>query len=89
MKVICIDDSNKPLDIPEHKWIKKDQTYTISRVVRLNLQNNEFGVELEEIDLSDCFPYNYFLLKRFALLEPENLLELFKEKEEKLELEEI
>ena len=44
MKVVCIDDKNKPLDIPNHKWIKEKQTYTISKVVRMKLQNNEFGV---------------------------------------------
>jgi len=86
MKVVCIDDKNKPLDIPNHKWIKEKQTYTISKVVRMKLQNNELGVELEEIDLTDCFPYNYFSLKRFAPIEPENLLE--RERIKTLEIEE-
>ena len=37
MKVVCIDDSNKPLDIPEHKWVKKDSIYTIAKIVKTKL----------------------------------------------------
>jgi len=82
MKVVCIDDSNKPIDIPEHKWVKKDEIYTIAKVVKLNLQANTLGVELEEIDLTDCFPYEYFLANRFAPIRPEVSLQEEMEKEE-------
>lgn len=82
MKVVCIDDSNKPIDIPEHKWVKKDEIYTIAKVVKLNLQANTLGVELEEIDLTDCFPYEYFLANRFAPIHPEVSLQEEMEKEE-------
>ena len=36
MKVVCIDDTNRPIDIPESKWVKKDEIYTIVKVVKLN-----------------------------------------------------
>ena len=85
MKVVCIDDSNKPLDIPEHKWVKKDNVYTIAKIVQLNLQKNTLGVELEEIDLKDCFPYEYFLANRFAPIQPEKSFEEEAKKSEELE----
>jgi len=85
MKVVCINDSDKPIDIPEHKWVKKDEIYTIAKVVKLNLQTNALGVELEEIDLIGCFPYEYFLANRFAPLQPEKSLQ--KELEGELEIE--
>ena len=85
MKAVCIDDSNRPVDIPEHKWVKKEEIYTIVKVVELKLQNNSLGVELEEIDLKDCFPYEYFLAARFAPISPKNSIEKELEKEEHLE----
>lgn len=85
MKVICIDDTNKPIDIPESKWVKKEEIYTIVKVVKLNLQKNTFGVELEEIDLKDCFPYEYFLANRFAPIQPNT--SLHKELEKEIEIE--
>jgi len=85
MKVVCIDDSKRPIDIPEHKWVKKDEIYTIAKVVHLNLQKNTLGVELEEIDLTDCFPYEYFLANRFAPLQPNS--SLHKELEKEIETE--
>ena len=30
---ICIDDSNKPIEIPSEKWLKKGQRYTVLKVV--------------------------------------------------------
>ena len=57
MKLICIDDSNRPIDIPREKWVKKGNEYTPVRFVRMVAQNNELGVIIEEIDLTDCFPY--------------------------------
>ncbi len=77
MKVICIDDSKRPIDIPREKWVKKGNEYTIVKFMRMVAQNNELGVVLEEIDLSDCFPYECFAAYRFAIKTPE--------KEEKIE----
>jgi hypothetical protein len=31
-KVLCIDDSNRPNEIPTSKWLKKDAIYTVDKV---------------------------------------------------------
>ena len=36
-KVICIDDKNKPNDIPSSKWIKAKQTYTVIEIKKMNI----------------------------------------------------
>lgn len=87
MRVVCIDDSNRPIDIPIEKWVKKDEEYTVLKFVKIKLQNNTLGVELNEIDLSDCFPYTYFDAKRFAFLTPKKKKEKVEELELELELE--
>jgi hypothetical protein len=66
MKIICINDANKPKEIPAEKWIKLHQVYTLVGVQNL-LSSNSFGFELDEIKLDDtCFPYHYFNPERFA-----------------------
>ena len=64
-KVVCIDASNKPNDIPNNKWVKKDETYTVVNAEFMNMQNRLLGFELAEIDLTGCFPYTRFVASRF------------------------
>lgn len=85
MKVICIDDKNRPNEIPTSRWIKKGQEYTIIKIAYMT-QQGIYGCQLEEIDNSDLFPWSWFALSRFAVTK-EEVLKLVKEKE--LELEEI
>jgi hypothetical protein len=66
MKVICIDDTGRPNEIPTSKWIKKGQVYTVAKVWHIRMQPGTFGLELEGFDMKDCFPYLYFLSTRFA-----------------------
>ena len=44
----------------------------------------ELGIQVEEIDLSGNFPYQYFLFSRFVL--KEDVPDLIKELEEELNL---
>lgn len=75
VECICINDDNRPKQIPVNKWVKKGQKYNIIYTVRV-LPQNEIGVMLSEIELTDNeLPYEYFLLHRFAFTE-ENLLKL-------------
>lgn len=68
MQVICINDSNKPKQVPENKWIKKGNTYTVIAAVKLNIQLGKIGFKLKEIELDhSCFPYEYFDSDRFSL----------------------
>lgn len=75
VEAICINDGNRPKEIPVNKWVKKDEKYNIIYTVRV-LPQNEIGVVLSEIELTNNeLPYEYFLLNRFAFTE-ENLKKL-------------
>lgn len=80
MKAVCIDNSNKPSKIPQNEWIIEGETYTIIRIVRMNLQKEKFGVVLKEIQLSSLsFPYELYDAVRFL---PLDILASIKEEEE-------
>lgn len=75
VECICIDDSGRPDKIPQSKWVKEGTRYNIIYTVRV-LPQNEVGVMLSEIELTDNeLPYEYFLLRRFAFTE-DNLMKL-------------
>jgi hypothetical protein len=80
MKVVCINDSDRPNDIPTSKWVVKGQIYTVIKVSKMIMQGNILGVQLEEIDLSDCVPHLFFAATRFAEIESSK-----EKKEEKIE----
>jgi len=66
MRAICIDASNRPSKVPESEWVIEGEIYTITRVVRMGLQDNKFGVLLKEISLSsNSFPYELYDAERF------------------------
>ena len=82
IKCICIDDSNRPKEIPENKWIKKDNEYHIVWVLKMLNQNNIQGVQLAEITLDEsCYPYEAFKMSRFAINieDLEKLIELMED----------
>lgn len=69
MKVLCIDDSNRPSKIPVENWIQKDKVYTVIEVKNMGLQKDTMGYKLAEIELPEkCFPYEYFSSKRFGFI---------------------
>jgi hypothetical protein len=66
MRAICIDASNRPSKVPESEWVIEGEVYTITRVVRMGLQDNKFGVLLKEVQLSSSsFPYELYDAERF------------------------
>lgn len=66
IKCLCIDDKNKPDQIPQDKWIKKDTEYTLAFTMTV-LPQKQLAFQLNEIDLDDsCSPHTWFLAKRFA-----------------------
>jgi hypothetical protein len=73
-EVICINDQDRPNEIPLSKWVKKGKVYTVIRIVKMVIQGG-YGVQLEEIDLSDCYPYQFFGAYRFTPLHEEPLKE--------------
>lgn len=85
MKVICINDKNKPKQIPDEKWIKEGETYTVIFATPLSIQKNKLGYSLKEIQLDEsCHPYHYFDSERFAEAFP---LDKIKVEEEEADLE--
>ena len=80
MKAVCIDSSDKPFKIPQNEWITEGETYTITRIVRMGLEKNKFGVLLKEVQLSSqSFPYELYDAARFL---PLDILANIKEEEE-------
>ena len=72
MLVECINDGNRPKQVPAEKWIVKGQRYTVIATTQMNLQRNKIGLKLKEIELDhSCFPYEYFDADRFKIVEPE------------------
>lgn len=71
VKCICINDKNRPSKIPQEKWLKEGQEYTIIFTL-IVLPQKTLAVQLEEIDLDEsCMPYEFFLANRFAFTQEE------------------
>jgi hypothetical protein len=65
--VVCINDKNRPKEIPATKWITFGEQYTVTNVGKT--MDNQIGFVLAERELGeDTFPYDLFSAKRFALL---------------------
>lgn len=91
--VICINDKDKPDGIPTSRWVKKHEIYTVVKIVFPHVQPGTMGFKLEELNIDDCFPYQYFNANRFAIIVPltedqwaeevlNNILEEAKEEEQ-------
>ncbi len=64
-RVVAINTQGRPNEIPTSKWIEKDEVYTVIQMDHLNVQGKLLGFKLEEINIDDCFPYQYFSANRF------------------------
>ena len=92
-KALCINDLERPNDIPTTHWVKRGQEYTVITMERMQMQGGQIGYELAEIDLLECcFPYTRFSAWRFAV-PLSQFTEEYKEQEapveEELELAEL
>jgi hypothetical protein len=85
-EVICIDDSNRPNDIPLSSWIKKGDKYTVIGVYKMGMQPGIFGYEIEGKNLKPYPPYQYFAHVRFAIIEDLTIKEESKEETREPEL---
>ncbi len=66
IECICINDKNRPDEIPAEKWVEEGEIYTILFAIVV-LPQRRLGLQLVEIDLDEsCAPYEYFLAERFA-----------------------
>lgn len=73
-KVVCINDKNRPDGIPTSKWIEEGQIYTVIEVAIMRIQNDMIGFKIEEKNIDDCIPYQYFDSSRFLPLDIHNRL---------------
>lgn len=79
---ICIDDKNRPKEIPASKWIVEGDKYRITHVYVMRKMGNILGVTLYEKPLDEsCAPYEMYRLSRFIFTEEEfkRLAELAKD----------
>ena len=66
---ICIDDENRPNDIPLSKWLKEGENYHITSATVV-LPQGILGFKLKEIELdANCLPYSYYSSHRFIFEE--------------------
>jgi len=80
VKCICIDDSNKPKEIPKRLWVEKGKEYHITHIYFHNMQFIS-GCELKEKRLTKyCYPFESYKLSRFGFTHEalKQLIELMK-----------
>jgi hypothetical protein len=65
--VRCIDDSQRPDEIPVTKWVKAGEAYSVVGWQRSITQDCWFFI-LKEIDLTGCGMYKGFSTDRFEIL---------------------
>ncbi len=72
MRVLCINNKNRPNTIPTSVWkqLVEGEEYTITKVMKCNIQGGIYGYQLAEIDISMYSPYEYFAAYRFAIVAP-------------------
>jgi hypothetical protein len=69
IKCLCVNDKDKPNQIPNEKWIEMGKEYTLLFSMTV-LPQKQLAFQLNEIDLDDsCSPYTWFLASRFAFRE--------------------
>jgi hypothetical protein len=81
IKCVCINDKNKPKEIPSSKWVKFGDQYNVIYTVTV-MPQKKLAFHLAEIDLDEsCNPYEYFLANRFAFAQEdiEKLSELIQD----------
>lgn len=67
IKCYCINDKNKPEEIPDSHWVKYGQEYTVISIYPLVQPGAIMGVVLKEIDLYSLnIAYECFSIIRFG-----------------------
>lgn len=80
IKCICINNKNRPFEIPSKDWVVENDIYKITHIFYHPNQGIQ-GVSLYEKPLNETHkPYESFMLNRFAILESdlEKFIELMK-----------
>ena len=67
-KALCINDADRPSDIPLSQWIQKGKLYTVIKVGKMLVQGGKIGFHLAEVNLDGCAPYLTYAANRFAVI---------------------
>lgn len=65
MKVVCINDSKKPAEVPASSWIEKGETYTVIHSANMAMQRMTVGYKLKEVSMPEDSEYEYYVASRF------------------------
>lgn len=65
MKVICVNDKNRPNCIPKENWCEQAEMYTVIEISRMARQSNVLGFKLAEIQPPSTSKYTRYLGSRF------------------------
>lgn len=75
MKVICINDKNKPFDY-EGGWIKEGEIYTVIKEISNKKNPKMIGYVLKEVEPIPFTLYNSFMKNRFRRISDDEILEM-------------
>ncbi len=76
-KVVCIDDTHKPIEIDPIFWVKNKRVYTATKLWKTKLGKETFGFTLAELTLpASAYPYEFYACRRFAIIDPDNEAEI-------------
>jgi hypothetical protein len=73
-RAICLNDKDRPDGIPTSKWVKRGQEYTVIQVTKMRVQGGMLGFKLEELNIDDCFPYQFFAAHRFGIVVTDDMM---------------
>ncbi len=73
-RVKCINDKNRPAEYPIRDWIRKDGIYTVSKFDRMHMQGSIYGIQVEEINSEQHYPYTHFAFDRFVPIDEDGPL---------------
>lgn len=68
LKVVCLNDKNKPKEIDPRHWVKEGTEYNVLSILVMERQKGIFGFVLQEIDLPEDCPYDSFDSRRFGVV---------------------
>lgn len=73
-RVVCVNDSARPKELPVGCWVTKGEVYTVVDAKYLSRQHMAIGYKLAEIDLPENSVYQFFLSNRFRPYSEEDLM---------------
>mgnify|MGYP003455049861 FL=1 len=66
-KVVCINNVDRPNEVPLNLWPEVGQPYTVVKMDKLKTSGG-IGFKLAELNTDGCFPFTYFVAERFAII---------------------